>query len=328
MQRYLNAISFLPPFEQLLRGVPSDVMSAASEIRIRADKPLVVFTGCGSYVCGMRKATTDELFRCIQCFCDYSLYSHEKELYEGFFTLRGGHRASFAGTSVYKSGRRESIRDFSSVCLRIAREHKGVAQPLFDVTANAGDMRGLLILGPPLSAKTTLLRDYCRLIARSSKTAVIDERGEIAAVHGGVPENDIGLNSDVLTGFSKADGIEHAVRLLSPDYLVCDEIGRDYKELFACSGRGIIPVLTAHCKSAEDIPFNEAVCGLLHERVVNYVAFVCGSPDIGRIKGVWKTENEACIRFDDCNNLLLHRKRDFAAKKAARYAIEPVSVNA
>lgn len=328
MQRYLEAISFLPPFEQLLRGVPSEVMRTASEIRIRAGRPIVIFSGTVSHICGLRKATPEEIAQCVHHFGEYSLYSHEKELSEGFFSLRGGHRASFTGTAVFKNGKRESIRDYSSICLRIAREHKGIAQPLFRILSNVSDMHGLLILGPPLSAKTTLLRDYCRLLASSSKVAVIDERGEIAAVHGGVPENDIGLNSDILTGFSKADGIEHAVRLLSPDYLVCDEIGRDYRELFACSGRGITPILTAHCKSVEDIPYNEAVSGLIREKIVNYVAFVCGSPEIGRIKGVWKTEDENSSCFDDCNNLLLRGNSDFTSKKASRYAINPVRVNA
>lgn len=328
MQRYLEAISFLPPFEQLLRGVPSEVMYAASEIRIRAGRPIVIFNGITNHICGMRTATVEELVQCIQRFCEYSLYSHEKELSEGFFTLRGGHRASFTGTAVFKNRKRESVRDFSSICLRIAREHKGIAEPLFRITSGISDMRGLLILGPPLSAKTTLLRDYCRLLANSSKVAIIDERGEIAAVHSGIPENDIGLNSDILTGFSKADGIEHAVRLLSPDYLVCDEIGRDYRELFACSGRGITPILTAHCKSVEDIPCNEAVNGLIHEKIVNYVAFVCGSPEIGKLKGVWKTENEDSCCFNDCNNLLLRRNSNFTSEKNARYAINPARVNA
>lgn len=328
MQRYLEAISFLPPFEQLLRGVPSEIMRAASEIRIRAGRPIVIHTGEENYVCGLRTASQEEIVQCIQRFSEYSLYSHEKELTEGFFTLRGGHRASFTGTAVFKNGKRESIRDFSSVCLRIAREHKGIAQPLFRITNAFADMRGLLILGPPLSAKTTILRDYSRLLACNSKVAIIDERGEIAAVHGGIPENDVGLNSDILTGFSKADGIEHAIRLLSPNYIVCDEIGRDYCELFNCSGRGIIPILTAHCKSPEEIPYNEAVSGLIHEKIVNYIVFVYGAPKIGTIKGVWKTDNEGSCRFNDNNNLLLCGNGNFEKEKNARNTINSVRVHA
>lgn len=328
MQRFLEAISFLPPFEQLLQGVPRKTACEAAEIRIRSGRPIVVFTSGGSYICGMRKALTEEISRCIYNFGEYSLYSHEKELSEGFFTLRGGHRASFTGTAVNKNGKRESIREFSSICLRIAREHHGIALPLYQLTTKLADMRGLLVVGPPLSAKTTVLRDYCRLLAADNKVAVIDERGEIAAVHNGMPENDVGLNSDILTGFTKADGIEHAVRLLSPDYIICDEIGRDYREVFACSGRGVIPVLSAHCRCIGDVFRNEATLELIRSQAVNYVALMSGSPDIGRLKGVWKIENENTACINDSNNLLFHRNNNISKKEVPCQAAYTALVNA
>lgn len=328
MQRFLEAVSFLPPFEQLLRSVPQKIAREAAEIRIRAGRPTVVFTGSGGYICGMRRALPEEIAQCIHNFGEYSLYSHEKELFEGFFTLRGGHRASFTGTAVNKNGKRESIREFSSICLRIAREHKGIAIPLYQATAELADMRGLLIVGPPLSAKTTILRDYCRLLAVKNKVAVIDERGEIAAVHNGIPENDIGLNSDVLTGFTKAEGIEHSVRLLSPNYIICDEIGQDYREAFACSGRGIIPILSAHCRCIQDVFKNEAVSGLISSKTVNYIALVSGLPNIGALKGVWKIENENIACINDDGNLLLHRNDDLQKKENTRCAVNHACVNA
>lgn len=328
MQRYLEAISFLPPFEQLLRGVPQKTACEAAEVRIRAGRPIVIFTGNGNYICGMRKAAPDEITQCIHSFGEYSLYSHEKELSEGFFTLRGGHRASFTGTAVNKSGKRESIREFSSICLRIAREHKGISLPLFRITSELSDMKGLLIIGPPLSAKTTILRDYCRLLSAEKKVAVIDERGEIAAVHNGTPENDVGLNSDILTGFTKCDGIEHAVRLLSPDYIICDEIGQDYREVFACSGRGVIPVLSAHCRCVGDLFRNEAALGLIRSEIVNYIALVSGSPEIGKLKGVWKIENENTACINDSNNLLFYRNGNISKEESSSQPACKALVNA
>lgn len=328
MQRFLEAISFLPPFEQLLQGVPRKIACQAAEIRIRSGRPIVVFTSTENYICGMRRASTEEISRCIYNFGEYSLYSHEKELSEGYFTLRGGHRASFTGTAVNKNGKRESIREFSSICLRIAREHNGIALPLYRLTAELTDMRGLLIVGPPLSAKTTVLRDYCRLLAADKKVAVIDERGEIAAVHNGIPENDVGLNSDILTGFTKVDGIEHAVRLLSPDYIICDEIGMDYREVFACSGRGIVPILSAHCRCIGDVFRNEATLGLIRSQTVNYVALMSGSPEIGRLKGVWKIENENTACVNDSDNLLFHRNNNISKKEIPRQSAYAAFVNA
>ena len=54
--------------------------------------------------------------------------------------------------------------------------------------------------------------------------SVIDERGEIAAMHRGVPQNDIGIRTDVLDNIPKTLGIKMAVRSLAPQVIVADEI--------------------------------------------------------------------------------------------------------
>lgn len=60
----------------------------------------------------------------------------------------------------------------------------------------------------------------------SSKTCgVVDERGEIAAVYKGIPQNDIGKFTDVITNVPKPIGISILIRSMSPDIIVCDEIG-------------------------------------------------------------------------------------------------------
>ncbi len=83
--------------------------------------------------------------------------------------------------------------------------------------------------GAPATGKTTLLRDAARLLSNTyfKKVSVIDERGEIAAVSRGTAQNDVGIQTDVLDGYLKSDGIMQAVRSLSPEYIICDEIGAD-----------------------------------------------------------------------------------------------------
>lgn len=59
--------------------------------------------------------------------------------------------------------------------------------------------------------KTTILRDLIRKISsgieqigfKGVNVGVVDERGEIAAMYRGVPQNDIGLRTDVLDNVSK-----------------------------------------------------------------------------------------------------------------------------
>lgn len=53
----------------------------------------------------------------------------------------------------------------------------------------------------------------------------MDERNEISAVYEGVPQNDIGNFSDVIVNTSKSVGINMLIRSMSPEIIICDEIG-------------------------------------------------------------------------------------------------------
>lgn len=65
----------------------------------------------------------------------------------------------------------------------------------------------LLIIGPPLSGKTTILKDMCRILGEKYKISVIDERSEIAAVYHGEAKNEIGTFTDILTGTRRAKAL-------------------------------------------------------------------------------------------------------------------------
>jgi len=82
-----------------------------------------------------------------------------------------------------------------------------------------------IIISPPGGGKTTLLRDIARILGESHKVTIIDERSEIAAQEFGVPQFDVGIQTDVLDGYTKDAGIRHALRSLSPDVIITDEIG-------------------------------------------------------------------------------------------------------
>lgn len=289
-KRYYDAIGLLPPFTNLLQAVPQRIAEGAYEIRIRAGRPIAVETPKERHIIPNSSVQLSDIGKCISYFCDYSLYSCERELSEGWITLKGGHRAGFTGTAVMRDGRVSTIRDISSIDLRIAAEHKGIAEKLLGLTALETGFRGLLIIGPPLSAKTTMLRDYARLLASFSRTAIIDERGEIAAVYNGIAQNDIGVNSDVLNLFPKEEGIIQALRSLSPEYIVCDEVGGEYERLAECSGKGVKLILTAHCGSIEEAADNRTVRFLADCGAINYIALLMNGADIGKTAGLWKVD--------------------------------------
>ena len=247
-------------------------LSDICEIRLRAGQPIVLETTRGRFSLDC-KATSEEISDCIKGFCHYSLHSYERELREGYITLKGGHRAGFCGSAVLRGDHIDTIKNISSINIRIAREIIGTADTL-EQTVFSESFRGLLIAGKPMSGKTTVLRDLCRIIGSRHKLAIIDTRSEIAATCNGVPQNDIGTYTDVLNGYPRSEGIEIAVRTLSPEYIACDEITGESDLAALCLNSGVKLIFTSHCGDIK-----QARSTLLAESgVISHIAFLGGRP--------------------------------------------------
>ena len=183
--------------------------------------------------------------------------------------MKGSHRAGICGTKIP-----DGMRDVSSINIRVAREILGCADPL---VARMGD-KGLLIAGPPGSGKTTLLRDAVRQLStyKKQRVAVVDCRGEIAGMQGAEPQNDIGENTDVISGGEKQEGIEMAVRAMGPQIVAFDEIGSasEVDEVIKALLGGVRVITTAHCGSKEDLYRREITNKLINSGAISCVALL------------------------------------------------------
>src|SRR5699024_8475183 len=200
----------------------ADRWSYLQEIRVRMYKPLeLVFD---EQVVWLEQFIPDEEFGLflINQLSEYSLYRMEDELREGYITIAGGHRVGLAGKVNTTGGSVKAIQHITCFNIRIAKENIGVAQPIITYLYEQQYLNTLLI-GPPLTGKTTLLRDMTRLMASGWKSippfkvGVIDERSEIGAAKNGIPQHNIGLRTDVLDACPKVEGMMMLIRSMSPD---------------------------------------------------------------------------------------------------------------
>ena len=217
---------------------------ALCELRIRTGRPSRLRLLDGRELEGPTVAA-EELRRILARMMEDSLYACEDELGQGYFTMTGGLRVGVCGRLHAGGSAPRTMASIGSVCIRIPREARGCASRLVD-----GDRPGgLLVLSPPGKGKTTMIRDYARLISdRGWNVAIADERREIAACREGVPGFDVGSRTDVMDGCPKATAIPLLLRACAPDVVVVDEIGgaADAQAILEAMRCGAAVAATAH----------------------------------------------------------------------------------
>lgn len=145
--------------------------------------------------------------------------------------------------------------------------------------------------------KTTILRDLIRKLSNGIEQinyhginiGVVDERGEIAAMYRGVPQNDIGIRTDVLDNVTKALGMTMLIRSMSPKVIVADEIGNkdEVEPIMQAVCSGIKGIFTAHGASIEDIKLNPTIRDLIDNGVFERIIFLSDKKEKGEIEKVY-----------------------------------------
>lgn len=280
-ERLLQAAGFLPRhLKMTIGGLPERLQGEIEEIRLRAGRPMTVMVPekeipTGSIV------TVDDLELTIEIASQASAYTVLNQVKNGFVTIRGGHRLGICGTGVVKNGEIFNLRQVSSLALRVARELPGAAVPLLRELQENGALQSTLILSPPGRGKTTLLRDLIRCVSDgqgipASRIGVADERGELAAMFGGLPQMKIGARTDVVDGCPKAAAMLLLLRGMNPQVLAVDEITapEDVEAMEIAAGCGVVLLATAHAGSLEDLYRRPLYRRLMEENIFRRIVLI------------------------------------------------------
>ncbi|PKG25689.1 stage III sporulation protein AA [Niallia nealsonii] len=260
----MNSIySFLPKriAEQVLT-IPPNQREGIEEIRIRIDRPLEVCIN-GKPIFFPSTITREDADHLLNKISQYSVYTMEEELKRGYITIVGGHRVGLAGKVVLESSKVKAISEVASFNIRIAKEKIGIAESFIPFLHKQNRWFHTMIIGPPQTGKTTLLRDIARYISNGdkkykktpSKVGIVDERSEIAGSIHGVPQMTFGPRVDVLDACPKAEGMMMMIRSMSPDVLIVDEVGRkeDGEAILEAVNAGVQLIMTTHGRTLEEI---------------------------------------------------------------------------
>lgn len=268
-----------------------------TEIRIRKDKPILVFVENKSYFLGDRGLfntignsifpTKTEIEDIVFRACKCSVYSNNDKIKKGFITLENGIRIGICGDVIYENGEIKTISNFSSINIRIPKQCKYCAAVLFNELLRDNYIKNTLIIAPPGAGKTTFIRDICYELSESDyreSVCIIDERGEISA-----SGFNIGNFTDVICFANKEDGIEQAIRTLNPAVVVCDEIGneKDAEIIGKAFNSGVSIITTVHGTSIDEIRKKPYINSLIKEDVFDLYCVLSKKDKIGKIEGIY-----------------------------------------
>ncbi len=249
--------------------------SCIDEIRLRRNRSLTVV--CNNTTADFREiVSSEDMEYAFKNAFNYSMHCYSKELANGYITVEGGNRVGLCGTAVIPSGKFDevdSIKYISSINIRISREILGCSEEIYN-SCFSGKLNGLLIIGVPSSGKTTLLRDLSRLLGRHYSVSLIDEMNEISYSYKGSPQLDVGKYTDVFVGYPKHIGIRTAVKVMSPQVIICDEIGskEDMEALEYALHSGVYIISAVHGISTEEVRKKRFVEPLFGDKAFDFTA--------------------------------------------------------
>ncbi len=275
---------------EILKEIDNSDSNNIQEIRFRINSPIfAVYLGQGRFINKKFILEREDINRIFQRLCNFSLFSFEEEIREGYITVRGGHRVGICGRAVTEKGIIKNIKDINSINIRFSKEINDCSDKIFDYIKKKG-LSNILIASEPCGGKTTVLRDLVRKISKGGlgefiSLSIIDEKGELCACINGFPQNDIGQCCDIFDMYPKKEGIVRALKFFSPKLIVLDEITtvEESREIIKGMNGGVPFIATVHGKNFEELKRRPQIKILLDNGCIDGIFFLKGREMPGQI---------------------------------------------
>lgn len=251
-------LSVLPRW--LSRELDKHSDAAPQELRLRIGQAPILLTAAGERLLP-GNVTEDDLCFCVNTATKYSPWA-ATTIAEGFVTAPGGHRIGICGEAVGTDAQFRGIKNYRSLCIRIASDHPGISKPIADLPGS------ILIIGRPGGGKTTLLRDLVRQISKRETVCVVDQRYELFP---GCFQT--GTRTDILAGCHKDRAVDILLRTMSPDTIAMDEITHesDCQALVKAAWCGVRLIATAHASDARELHLRKVYRPILDAKIFDHL---------------------------------------------------------
>ena len=284
------------------------------EIRLRVNQPVtILIDNAESFLSESGELTDDvmnavcsrekELEAIMAHVCRYSIYAFADEIRQGFMTIPGGHRIGVSGQVILEN--REQIRNIKYIRYlnsRIAHEVKGVSEKALPYLYREGEILNTLIISPPGCGKTTMLRDLVRNFSQGNtygkgkNVGLVDERSEIAGSYLGIPQNDIGIRTDVMDACPKSEGMMMLIRSMAPDVLAVDELGNkdEVEAMHRAIQCGCRMLATIHGFSIEEVNRKAYMKDVIAQQLFDRYMLLGKKDNKCDIIGIYDRERKLC----------------------------------
>ena len=252
-----------------LSFLPNDVQNALShlnynflsEIRLRRGQPVIVeYKGEYKYINAFGIAdntnnliTVTEIEPIILSATNGCIYNFTEQMKNGFITVGHGIRIGIAGEYVTQNGEVTTIKEITSLNIRIPHNVVNCADFVVENLYFEG-LHSTLLYSKPGLGKTTMLRDIALSLSRMQKYNILifDERNEISAICG-KDGYDLGDRIDVIRCYEKKSAIASAIRAMKPQVIITDELygDRDIESVRYAVDCGITVIASSHICNRE-----------------------------------------------------------------------------